>query len=45
MLIILGRWGIALLLGMNGGDVGGWVTMSLFGSLAMSDEVFEILYG
>ena len=29
---------------MNGGDVGGWVTVSLFGLLAMSDEVFEGLY-
>lgn len=30
---------------MDGGDVCGWVTMSLPGLLAMSNEVLEVLYG
>ena len=45
---ILGVWrwrDISLLLGMDGGDVGGRVTVSLSGLFAMSDEVFEVLYG
>ena len=29
---------------MDGGDGGGWVSVSLFGLLAMSDEIFEVLY-
>ena len=39
------RWSISLLLGMDGGDVCCWITMSLSGLLAMSDEVLEVLYG